>query len=544
MSDSSQRYFMNKVEILNCAEQAFKEHQFAVYYQPQFNHATKRIVGAEALIRWIHPKFGMQSPGDFIPVFEANGYISTLDLYVFDEICAFIKRCLNDNVQNIVPISFNVSRYDIYSNDFINKMEEIRKKHDVPVKYLRVEITESAVLGGNEYLARTVESFHKLGYVVEMDDFGSGYSSLNVLKDVKVDVIKLDMLFLRGEIGGRGGIIISSIVRMANWLATPIIVEGVETIEQADYMKSLGCEYIQGYLYSKPIPEKEYLEMLLNTKAGSTVPHMKFIDTLDAEKFWNPNTLETLIFNNFVGGAGILSYENGKIEMLRVNEKYLLELGMNVTQKDIITKNVHLDFDEENKKIYIDTIERAIKSKDEEECETWQLVHSKCCGDDNICIRSVMRVIGSAEGQYLLYVLIRNITAEKEMYNALYENEKKFRKAGDHANIYCWEYDIDTKDMHPCSRCIRDLGLPKLIKNYPEPVIESGLFPADYADMYRDWHKQLTEGVDYLDDIIPLTKDRVPFHVRYSLERDENGRPYKAYASATMVVDKCNCPEK
>lgn len=540
MSNNSQRYFMNKNEILNCADEAFNERQFIVYYQPQFNHTNGRIVGAEALIRWTHPKFGMQSPGDFIPVFEANGYISTLDLYVFDEICAFIKRCINDNIKNIVPISFNVSRYDIYSSDFIDRMEEIRKKYDVPVKYLRVEITESAVLGGNEYFAKMVEIFHSLGYIVEMDDFGSGYSSLNVLKDIEVDIIKLDMLFLRGEIGGRGGIIISSIVRMANWLATPIIVEGVETIEQADYMKSLGCEYIQGYLYSKPIPENEYLELLIKGKTDSAVPHMKFIDNLDAEKFWNPNTFETLIFNNFVGGAGILSYEKDKIEMIRVNEKYLQELGMNTTQSDVIINHSDLNMDEENRKIFIDTIQRAIESNNEEECETWRCVHSKCCGDDRICIRSVMRVLGRAEGQYLLYVTIRNITAEKEMYMELYESEKKFRMAGEHANIYCWEYDIDTKEMRPCLRCMRDLGMPKLVKNYPEPVIESGLFPAEYADMYRDWHRQLAEGADHLEAVIPLTKDRIPFHVRYTAEFDENGRPYKAYASATLVVDNEN----
>ena len=261
--NNSERYFMNKNEILDCAEKAFEEKQFIAYYQPQFNHSNKRIIGAEALVRWIHPEYGMQSPGDFIPVFESNGYITRLDLYMFEEICIFLNKCIRDRVRNIVPVSFNVSRYDIYCCDFIDKMETIRKKYDIPVKLLRVEITESSVVGGNEYLAKIVDRFHSLGYIVEMDDFGSGYSSLNVLKDIKVDIIKLDMIFLRGEIGGRGGIIISSIIRMANWLGTPVIVEGVETVEQADYMKSIGCDYIQGYLYSRPIPEDEYLNLLL-----------------------------------------------------------------------------------------------------------------------------------------------------------------------------------------------------------------------------------------------------------------------------------------
>lgn len=537
MANNSDRYFMNKNEMLNCVEQAFEDKQFCIFFQPQYNHSNKRIVGAEALVRWIHPQFGMQSPGDFIPLFESNGYITRLDLYVFEELCKFISKCISNNM-DIVPISFNVSRYDIYCGDFIDEMEKIRKKYDVPVKYVRVEITESAAINGNDYMIKIINEFHSLGYIVEMDDFGSGYSSLNVLKDIEVDIIKLDMIFLRGHIGGRGGIIISSIVRMANWLGTPIIVEGVETIEQADYMKSIGCEYIQGYLYSRPIPEQDFLNLLTNGKKSVPMPYMKFIDKLDAEKFWNPETFETLIFNNFVGGAAIFSYENNTIEMLRVNEKYLKELSMNMTQRDIIINQKNLNLDEENKKVYIDTIERAIKSNNDEVCETWRTVYSKCCGEDKLCIKTIMRVIGRADGQYLLYATIQNITTEKKIYMELYNSEKKFRTASEHANIYCWEYDIETKEMRPCDRCMRDLGLPPLLENYPEPVIESGLFPPDYADMYRDWHRQIAEGIDHLECIIPLTPERIPFHVRYTSEFDENGRPYKAYGSATLVVDK------
>ena len=155
---------------------------------------------------------------------------------------------------------------------------------------------------------------------------------------------------------------------------------------------------------------------------------MKIIDKLDAEKFWSPETFETLIFNYFVGGAGIFSYENDQIEMLRVNEKYVEEFGMNMTQRDIIQRRECFNFDEENRKIFIDTIRRAIQSNDEEKCETWRTVHSPCCGDDLICIRSNMRVIGRADGQYLLFVNIQNITAEKKQYAELYASEKKFRK--------------------------------------------------------------------------------------------------------------------
>lgn len=303
-------------------------------------------------------------------------------------------------------------------------------------------------------------------------------------------------------------------------------------------MKSIGCQYIQGYLYSKPVPEGEFIQQLNQVKKDVAAPYMKFIDSLDAEKFWDPETMETLIFNSFVGAAAIFVYENGEIEMLRVNEKYLKELSMNLTQKEVIIDHKSLDLDEKNKKIYIGAIKRAIESNDCETCETWRIIHSPCCGEDSLCIKTALQVIGRSDGQYLFFATIQDITAEKKMYTALADNEKKFRTAGEQLNIYCWEYEIDTKEMRPCSRCIRDLGLLPLIRNYPEPVIESGLFPADYAEMYRDWHRQLENGAESLDAIIPLTPDRIPFHVRYTAEFDENGRPYKAYGSATLVANE------
>lgn len=537
MSNHSKECFMCKDEMLDCVEQAFEERQFRIYFQPQYNHTNGRMIGAEALVRWIHPQYGLQMPNTFIPVLETEGYITKLDLYVFEEVCRFQRKCLDDHIDT-VPISFNVSRYNLAVEDFIERMEQIRKLYGVPVSLLRVEILESAAVGGNDHLARIVEKFHSFGYLVEMDDFGSGYSSLAVLKDVEVDIIKLDMIFLRGKIGGRGGIIISSVVRMAHWLKTPVIVEGVEEIAQADYMKSIGCQYIQGYLYSKPVPEDEFIQLLHEVKKDVTAPYMKFIDSLDAEKFWDPHTMETMIFSNFVSAAAIFIYENDEIEMLRVNEKYLKELCMNMNQKEVIIDHKSLDLDEANKKIYIAAIKRAIESNDYETCETWRIIHSPCCGEDSLCIRSTLQVIGRSDGQYLFFATIQNITAEKKMYMELSDNEKKFRTAGEQLNIYCWEYEVETKEMRPCSRCIRDLGLAPLIKNYPEPVIESGLFPSDYADMYRNWHRQLEKGAESLDAIIPLTADRIPFHVRYTAEFDENGRPYKAYGSATLVANE------
>lgn len=527
---------MNEQELLAAFNEAMTNNYIFACYQPQINHSTGHMVGAEALIRWKDPEHGMQYPSTFIPILERYDLVHRADLHMFESVCRFQKNCLTHHLPT-VPISINMSRYDIVGHEYVKEIEAVRKKYDIPVKLLRVELTESSAIGGMELVIQTIKELHECGYIVEMDDFGSGYSSLNVLKDLDVDIIKLDMKFMAGHMGERGGIILNSIVQMAKWLDTPLIVEGVETMEQADYMKSLGCNYIQGYLYSKPIMEDEFLAKLQQIKHEAMKPAMRLVSTMDAGKFWNPESMETLIFSNFVGAASLFTYEEGKIDILRVNEKYLTETGMNQGEDDLVKADPWGSFDEHNRKIYNDTILRAIESQDEETCETWRTLKSKCCGEDKICIRSHMRVIGNAGKQHLIYTMAQNITAEKKNFALLAESELKFRTAAEHANVYAWEYTVATKEMRPCFRCMRDLHLPPLVKNYPEPAIEMGIFPPDYADMYRDWHRRIDNGEEKLEAIIPLTVGRIPFHVRYTTEFDENHRPIKAYGSATLVVD-------
>ncbi len=526
---------LSEQEISGVMEEALANEQFLVYYQPQYNHATGSLVGAEALVRWKHPERGLVSPGLFIPIFERNGFITKLDLYVFEHVCAFLRKCMDQNL-SIVPISSNFSQYDIFQPRFVEKLEELRIKYDVPVKYLRVEITESAIVGGSDRVNEIVKRLRECGYVVEMDDFGSGYSSLNVLREVDLDVIKLDMLFLSEKSdNNRGGTIISSIVRMAKWLDMPVIAEGVETMGQADFLRSIGCDYIQGYLYSKPLPEEEF-EVLLKknrTESSGLLESPEYM--MLAHDFWEPKSQETLIFSNFVGGAAIFEYHDGKVEILRVNKKYLHEIGMNLSERDLIEADPCSVFDEENSEIYLNALQKAIETEEEQECDTWRSFSSLCCGEETICIRSNIRLIGQSGNRYLFYSTIRNVTTEKEYQNALLDNERRFKMASEHANIFYWEYTVATREMRPCFRCMRDLGLPALLTNYPDSAIELGVFPPEVADMYRDWHRQIAEGVPELEAVMPLTVGRVPFRVKYTTEFDENGRPVKAYGSAIPV---------
>ena len=533
---------MTEEELLKSFDEALKLNHIYACYQPQINHSTGRMVGAEALMRWNDPVHGTQFPSDFIPMLEKNNLIHKADLHIFELVCKFQRKCLDEKI-SLVPVSVNMSRFDIMNKDnidYVDAIEEIRKKYDVPVKYIRVEITESSAIGGMELMQDVISRLHEKGYLVEMDDFGSGYSSLNVLKDLNVDIIKLDMNFIRGNIGGRGGTILSSVVQMAKWLETPVIAEGIETVETADYMKSIGCNYIQGYLYSKPVKEDEFIEILGKLNHEPVQAAMKLLSTVASGNFWDPDSMETLIFSNFVGAAAIFDYdsENDNIEIVRVNKKYVLEVGGGRTEKQIIKSSPWDSHDENSKAEYIRVIKKAIASKEEETCENWRTICSEICGSEKICVRSSIRLIGNAGKKYLFYAMVQNITKEKHRLEAFEENEGKFKHAFEHANVYAWVIDLSTWEMRPCFRCMRDLHLPPVVKNYPEPAIEEGIFPPDYADMYRDWMKRLAAGEDNTEAVIPLTVGRIPFHVRYTLEYDENGKPLKAYGSATLVVDE------
>ena len=400
-------------EISGLMKTALKEEQFVVYYQPQYNHTTGLIVGAEALIRWQHPGRGLISPGVFIPIYEKNGFITKLDMYVFEKVCQFLSRCIEAGI-NIVPVSINLTRYDIFSPDFIDNLEVIRKQYNVPSKYLRVEITESATLGNSDFINEAVRKLHGYGYIVEMDDFGRGYSSLNILKDIDFDMIKLDMKFLDEDKSGnkRGAAILSSVVRMVNWLNLPVIAEGVETAEQADFLESIGCYYIQGFYYSKPLSETDYRGLLKNSATGVALTHMRSREN-NAEAafdFLTNDGVESLIFSNFVGGAAVFEYHNGSIDIIRINKKYLQEIGTDLTEHDLIAADPWNSFDENGKSSMIKVLEHIIETGEEEECITCRTVQSHNGSTGKILIRSTIQFLGQSGSNHLFYSRIKNVT--------------------------------------------------------------------------------------------------------------------------------------
>lgn len=246
--------------IVNEMDRAMNEKQFVLYLQPKYGLKQHELEGAEVLVRWMHPEKGMVSPGKFIPVFEKNGLIMKLDYYIWDKTCGLIRNWL-DRGFDPFPISVNISRVSMYNPRIVEEIYDLTVKYNVPPRLFQLELTESAYTDNPEAIKKAMQQLQEYGFTILMDDFGSGYSSLNVLKDIAVDVLKLDMKFMT-EAGSanqkRSESIVANVIHLAKDLNLPVIAEGVEEIEQVNFLNSVGCEYGQGYYFAKPMPVEEY----------------------------------------------------------------------------------------------------------------------------------------------------------------------------------------------------------------------------------------------------------------------------------------------
>lgn len=252
---------MREQRIVDAMETALREHQFMVYFQPKYELKECKPYGAEALVRWQKPDGSLVSPGEFISIFEKNGFIIKLDYYVWENVCQFIRRELNAG-REPAPISVNVSRVNLYNPRFLDSLIDLVEKYKISPKYLNLELTESAFVDNLMLVQKAVKYLHKAGFTIFMDDFGSGYSSLNTLKDIELDVLKIDMKFLSKGEEGKGAKILKAIVSMAKDLDMSVIVEGVEEKEQVEFLKGLGCDYIQGYYFAEPMTQEQYCELI------------------------------------------------------------------------------------------------------------------------------------------------------------------------------------------------------------------------------------------------------------------------------------------
>lgn len=243
--------------ILESMAGAIKDRQFDVYYQPKHDVATGKMAGAEALVRWNHPELGLISPQVFITIFEKNGLITQLDMYVCEAVCREIRRCIDLGLAPI-PISINVSRLDFDDMDLAKNIAQIAERYDIDKSLLHVELTETAYSEDPDAVVRALTQLHANGFKIELDDFGSGYSSLASLNMLPLDILKLDGSMIRQATKLNDFRIVQSAIQLAKFLDLETVVEGVETEEELDHLKDMGCDLIQGIYYSWPLRQEDF----------------------------------------------------------------------------------------------------------------------------------------------------------------------------------------------------------------------------------------------------------------------------------------------
>lgn len=262
--DLREKMLMEK-ELENYMDKALREKQFKVYFQPEVSFKTGKIIGAEALVRWYHPEKGIIYPDKFIPLFEKNQFIKKLDYYMFNEVAFYIKKWESEGIVLPKTLSINLSRVHLSDLDLVDKLSKIVKDHNVEPSRIGIELTESAFFEDTDLIINVMEKLKNAGFKIYIDDFGSGYSSLNTLKDLKVDYLKFDRGFLTNlEDNKKGQAILHNLVNMARDISICTVAEGVETVPQADFLRKKGFDIAQGYYYYKPMTAKELRYKLIN----------------------------------------------------------------------------------------------------------------------------------------------------------------------------------------------------------------------------------------------------------------------------------------
>ncbi len=305
---------------------ALKNNEFVMYYQPKVDLKTQNLVGAEALVRWKHPTKGLIPPSDFIPIFYKNGFIATLDLYVFTSVCANIQEWQKAGLP-LVPVSINMTQISMMDEELPNKLFAIMETYGIEKEYIHLEITEGSYSVDTDKSINCAKELHEKGMHLEMDDFGTGISSLTMLHELPIDTLKLDLRFIKSyeESKSNAGII-HFIVSLARQMDLTLIAEGIETEHQLDFLKNIGCDIGQGYLFSKPVQESDFQDLLqkwktielTQTEEASSLP-------IDMNDLWIPDSNFNIIFNTIAGSAAIyeITSDATSVKVLKMNDEYL-----------------------------------------------------------------------------------------------------------------------------------------------------------------------------------------------------------------------------
>ena len=481
-------------EVVAGIESALREDRIELFFQPKCNIRTSKIVGAEALARWRHPERGIVAPGEFIPLIERNGLVCSLDLRVWEKTAAWIRGLIDEGVQP-VPVSVNVSRADIYLVDVAAELHALVERYGIEPSLIEVEITESAYSERPDRIVAAFDELAERGFTVLMDDFGSGYSSLNMLKDINVDVLKIDMRFLDRD-DRRSKDIMESVIRMARWLDLPVIAEGVETREQVNFLLDVGCSYAQGYYYARPM-EAAAFEALLTD--GSKVQHEQCAlqdarrPILDFRDLLHENTISDRMLSSIIGSVALYSYADGDLRLIRGNEAYrrlIATLGEGVNGAEeggSLLPFVH----DEDRDALVAAAEETVRSCPDDGVE----VVVRRMGT-NGCHWHKMRLfhLNTTNGSATVYGSVTDVTERMEYMEALRKSEQRFEMTLEASGTVVFELDIPTRTARYSEFLQQAFGLAETVANAPEGFIEQGTVAEESIEDFRAIYRDLYAG--------------------------------------------------
>ena len=413
--DSAMRErLMVEQRVTNEMNTALAQKQFCFYLQPIYNITTGEPSSAEALVRWEHPTRGLIPPMEFIPLFERNGFITKLDAYLMESVCQYQSDLLSRGIKPL-PISVNLSRLNLLNPALAQDITDTVERFKLPHQYIKFEITESAYTDHPEQLLSAVEKLQQKGFAILMDDFGSGYSSLSMLKELPVDILKVDMQFLVDmESNGRAANVMASIIRMAKWLGIVVVAEGVETHAQVSFLRSMGCDEAQGYLLAKPMPAEAFTTLLENPAAMRRQQESnreKILSDYDLQSLWEGNQHVNILFSGMIGAIGLYEKTGDSLEALRVNEGFFELMGstpQSLLERDhnAFSRMEPIDFQK-----LLNACDRAAQTHAIEQVQ----VRCPHAHGHILWLDIKIRHLGSVNKQELFYFALTDITRQKEL---------------------------------------------------------------------------------------------------------------------------------
>lgn len=361
--DKYRSKLLKEQRLIKDISMSMEAEQFEVYYQPIISLSLGKIISAEALVRWNHPTKKIIPAGQFIPIFEKNGFIVELDAFVLESVCKQLKAW-KDGGEKVFPVSVNISTVNIYEPNFCNIILEIVEKYGIEPSMLELEITENAYVENDIAHSTVIKTLKEQGFSILMDDFGSGYSAFNMLKDVHVDALKIDLRFLEDfDKSGRFGSIITAVVRMAKWLNMPVIAVGVETKGQVDFLKSIGCDMFQGYFFSHPLTTDQFEVFARKSFDFLKDKMIAYDESINYNELFNPNFVSNQIFNSIMGGIGIYELVENHLEVIRVNDQYYKTMGYTPQTLFDDTSNILYKVLEEDRALLIEKCRSICKNR-------------------------------------------------------------------------------------------------------------------------------------------------------------------------------------